>query len=890
MAAEETIQLSRVIQSLGGASEPQKQAEILYGALSKVSVRQAADYCYDIAEKSLDDLGYAKALLVLLDAPLLNKVFGKKLLGQISFTLKGNDKYTRLADVLERSGALDARTVKVLKAKAAMMFQLLYLVMDRIKDEGLPVLKITALEVVQRVISDENLSGNKLRVDLNQFGRAYWNLFVEQLKEADFRSTDNVNYEMLLNDSLIDQYETGSILVSSGAGGAGDARLSDAVLARLGSNIIKRLNLLLRTIQMYQSADHPSVSGALESLLSTVEAALQGRESLTLTRLGGDLLIEDVKIKKKDKFITDFIQALEVRNVNSLSLKKGLSLEEVRAFLMLFAETEAQIKSKGGVKKILDAKGVSHVLVDQFKYGIIADDAQEETQAMATDDRMLENIVFTEIVAKIRKGDLGDMNASEIGTAFKELISGSFRQDKNARKSLAQMILALDPELAEQAIFSKAGIRDEMSWTTARKMIDQLLADLDKGGLEERVHTLDNLEKMGELAITKNKETSLVQIIDRLTEKLRGRERDVDVLSKIFEVMASLARHLILNGKYAHALKLLRNVYNLRLYCENLPAEKKDDYSRAVSELVTTTLLTVSTNETVQALVRELEGETMATVDNAMKILETLGTEAVINGLLDAFKSPSRSLRNRCFQVLGAIGEGSLSICTWKLKNIKDPTQFSRTSENGPMIDESYYVARNCIDLVAKLGGEREVQLIREISDDRDPRVRREAITAMAKLNPTETVILAKMRLHDEDKEVVEGAIAALGQLGTEEHVRELIDLFYAEPSLRLTIINALGRIGGAEAEKLLLPAAAYRYGGNLGRIYRENDELRSAALRALGVAGREQARTALRRFIRRGSNMLFRVFFVPMRFRRKEMLKVAGDALSRIELRMNKA
>jgi hypothetical protein len=453
MAAEEGIQLPRVVQSLGSVADPQKQAEILFNALSKISVRQAADYCHDIAEKSIEDLGYAKALLLLLDAPLLNKVVGKKQLTQITFTLKNNEKYARLAEIMDRTTSLDARAIKVLKAKAAMMFQLLY--------------RTSALDQVQRIAVDENLAGNKLRVDLNQFGRAYWNLFIDQLKEADFRSTDNVTYEMLLNDSLIDQYASGSILVSAGAGS--DARLSDAVLARLGSNIVKRLNLLLRTIQMYQSADHPSVSGALESLLSTIEAALQGRESLTLTRMGGDLLIDDIKVKKHAKFIDDFVAALEVRNVNSMTLKRGLSLEEVRAFLLLFAENEVQIKNKGGVKKILDSQGVSHVLVDQFKYGIIADDAQEDMpQAMATDDRMLENIVFTEIVAKIRKGDLGDMNAAEIGTAFKELISGSFRQDKNARKSLAQMILALDPDLAEQAIFSKAGIRDEMSWIGRR--------------------------------------------------------------------------------------------------------------------------------------------------------------------------------------------------------------------------------------------------------------------------------------------------------------------------------------------------------------------------------------------------------------------------------------
>lgn len=889
MAAEEGLNLGRVIQAVGSADTPQRQMEIIQNAMGKVSIRQATEYWNDIAERSLDDLAYAKAFLLFMDIPMMGKVVGKKGLGQLQFTLKGSDKYTRLLEIFDIMARMDAKSVRVVKAKAAMLFQLLYLVMDRIREEGLPVLRLTAPEVVLRLLNQDDVGEKKLHVDLNNFGKAYWNIMVEQLKEADFRSKDKVVYEMLLNDSLISQYESGSILASSGAGGAGEARLSDAVLGRLGTNIIKRLNLLLRTTQMYQSADHPSVSAALESLLNTIENALQGRESLTLSRLGGELLIEDIKIKKKAQFIDDFLSSLEVRNVNSMTLKSGLSLEEVRAFLLIFAETEAQIKKKGGVKKILESKGVSHVLVDQFKYGIIADDAEEESSQMASDDKMLENIVFTEIVSKIKKGDLGDMNASEIGTAFKELISGSFRKDKDSRRNLAQMILALDPELAEQAVFSKTGIRDEMSWSTARKMIDSLLEDIEKGTVEERLHNLDNLLRMAELAITKNKETSLTVIIDRLSGKLRGRERDLDILSKLFDVLASMTRHLVLNGKYVHALKILRTFINMRNFCENMPADKKDDYSRAVSELSNTTLLTVSTPETVQALVRELESEQMSIVDNASKILETLGTEQVITELLDAFKHPSRSMRSRAFQVLTAIGDKSLVVCTWKLRNLEDTSQFPRIREGGDLMDEAYYVARNSIDILAKLGSARDVELLREVSDDSDPRVRRESIMAMSKLDSQEALILAKMRLHDGDKDVVEAAIQTIGQLGSAENTAELIDLFYAEPGLRNAIVNALGRIGGEEAEKLLSGATRFRMGGNLMKIFNEDYDLRLTALKALGAIGHEQARVTLRRFVRVNSNIILRLLVVPMRFKKKEALKVARDALSRVDLRLKK-
>jgi len=889
MAAEEGIQLGRVINSIGLAAEVDKQAEIIKNAFAQGSIRQGAEYWLDIAKRALDDLGYAKAFLMLLDVPVLNKVMGKKTVASFEATFKSNDKFSKLTEIIEQMSHMDVKTVKAVKAKSAGLFQLIYLVADRIKEEGLPPIKVQAPEVVLRVIADPEVQEKKIKFNLNDYGKAYWSIMIDQLKEADFRTKDNEIYEMLLTDSLINQYENGSILAASGAGGAGEARLSDAVLARFGTNIIKRLNLLLRTTQMYQSVDHPSVTNALESLLATIENALQGRESLTFTRLGGDLLIEDIKVKKHEKFLDDFVAALEVRNVNSMTLKTGLTVEEVRAFLLLFAETEAQIKKRGGVKKVLEQKGVSHVLVDQFKYGIIADD-HEDGQPIASDEKMLENIVFTELVTKIRKGEVGDINPDEMGQAFKQLLSGQYRQDPNVRKSLAQMILALDPELAEQAIFSKVGIRDEMSWSTASKMIDQLLADIEKGSTTDRIHTLDNLVRMAELAITRNKETTLVLIVDKLSERLRYKERDIDVLNKLFETMANIARFLIVNAKYAQALKVLRALVNLRNYCENLPADKKDSYTRAVCELSATAMLNVSAVEVVQALIRELDGEVMSNLDAAMKILETLGTEQVISELFLAFKSESRSLRNRCFQVLVGIGEKSLWVSNWKLKNLGDPGQFPRVREDGDLVDDGYYIARNCIDLLARMGGEKEVQIIRDISDDGDSRIRNEAIHAMTKLNTQEALILAKMRLRDSSQRVVEAAIQTIGQLGNEDDVSELVDLFYAEPELRSAIINALSRIGGKDSEKLLIGATHLRYGGALGKIFRENSPLRIAALKGTGNIGTEISRNALRRFVFYTNNLVLHLFFFSIRSAsRKEMLRVAREAISRIEYRSQK-
>jgi len=297
----------------------------------------------------------------------------------------------------------------------------------------------------------------------------------------------------------------------------------------------------------------------------------------------------------------------------------------------------------------------------------------------------------------------------------------------------------------------------------------------------------------------------------------------------------------------------------------------------------------VSPAEIIQALGREMEGDNMTQIDNAMKILEVLGTEKVISELLDFFKSPQRSLRNRAYQILTTLGEKTLLVSNWKLKHLGDPMQFPRRREEGELTEDSYYVARNCIELVSRLGSKRDLELLRSISDDHDPRIRAEVIEAIAKLDQNEGVLLAKMRLHDSDPVVAEASISILGQMGGPDDLPALVDLFYAEPRLRIPVVNALGRIGGEEAENLLSGAAHYRMTGTIGKIFTEDDDLRVAALKAAGAIGREKSRAALRRFIRVGGNFVLGALLVPMQMRKKkkDWIKTAGESLSRIEFRL---
>jgi len=889
--AEQALDLRRVVSSIVTTNEPDKQAEILNKAFESLSVRQATEYWYEIANRSLDDLGYAKAFLLFLDVPLLNKVFGNKTVGQLQFTLKSSDKYKDLLNLFNKASGLDGRKVKVVKAKAAMVFQLIYLVKGSVQEEGLPALQVRAPQLAQRILDEPEFAQKSLQINLNDFGRAYWNLMIEHLKEADFTTRDEQVYMVQLSDSLVNQYSSGSILTSSALGGVGESRLSDRVLARLGTNIIKRLNLLLRTTQMYQTTEHPSVTQALDAMLNTVSEAMTGREALSISRTGSDLLIEDIKIKRKDKFLLDFAEALEQRNVNSLTLKQGITIEEIRALLMLFATPEAQIKKQGGVKAVLDKKGVSHVIVDQFTYGILGEEEAEDAENVGIDEKMLVNVVFGKVLESLQGDQDQKMTPGELGQMIKALLADVLKANKAARRTAAQMIMALDPDVAEMAVFNNEDVREEINWSSARRLVDHLLALVSRGAPDVRITSISDLERMAELAMSRNKETSLNQIIDQLLERLRTKERDMDVVAQLFETFGNMSRFLVLDTKYGQVHKILRIVSNMVNYYKNLPAEKKDELAHAINEMYTTMTVAISTGEVVEALVRELEGSDMETVDVAMKILELLATENVVQELLNSFKNESRSVRNRAFQILSAMGDKALVVCSWKLRHLDDEEHFARESGSGHLTDESFYVARNAIDLVAKVGSKRDMELLRLLSDDKDPRIRAEALTVMSKVDENEGMLLAKMRLSDEDPIVAEAAIGIVGQFGHAEDSPALIELFYKQEKLQLPIINALGRLGGEEAEKLLAGAAHFRYGGKVGKIFHTNMDLRIASLRAMGGIGKETSLNALKHIIHMGASFFFRTFYIPYKMRSElpQLLKIAQSSLDRIEKRMQK-
>ena len=883
-----------VIRAAAAVRDPARQVEILGEHIADLPLLPAATFLKTIVGRATADLACGKDFLSLLDLSALTRAAGADRIQRLRKTFRSESQFEELDSLFERLVMIDRDHLDVVKAKVAFMIQLLFLLRDRAEEDGIPQTSYSAVRAVVDV-TDSTLGRSNARqsmtVDLGHFGSAYRHILTELLKEADFRTEDNQVYELLLSEPVIRQYAAGGGLLSMDAGD-GHTRMSDAVVARMGVNLVKRLSLLARTVTMYPP-DHPGIEPMFESLVVSVDELMVEKDQVTISRLGTDILLEDVRIKKKIKALADFATEMEERNLNSITFRKQTGLEELRTFIFLFAQTPQQIKKRGGVKAILEKNGVSHIAVDQFKYGIIADDGAPDGAASSGGDKAVEAAVLTEVMRRMQAGEgVEDISAADLGAALKAVLDGDAETTRDVRKSLAQMLLTLDPDLMERAIFEKGIISEELSWSSARKMIDQLLEELEMPVAEMRGRAVSSLGQLADVAVQRDKETSLAVIIERLSERLWVKEKDLDVCQRIFEVLADLARHLILQGKYRKGYQIARLFQRFIDFAKNLPADRRDVFSRAMAEMAANAVTAVPEEGVITALTNELAGSDTTGQEIAGRLLQILAHDTTVEGLLLMFLDDSRSVRNRAFQTLSNLGERSLGVCCAKLRNLNDKDLFTRDVSSGMLSDHAWYIARNCVDLIAKIGGKSEVDLVRQTADDPDWRIRRESLAALVKLDAKEAIFLARLKLGDKEPDVVEAAIQALGLLQAREHADDLIELLFVERRYRPVVVAALTKIGGAKAESILLAALRFRSRTPAARVFADDFQLRQAAVRALGHVGGRQTLTECDRLLGQWRNPVTRFVRFPVRslVKWKEFIPAVTEAESRVRYRLASA
>jgi hypothetical protein len=262
----------------------------------------------------------------------------------------------------------------------------------------------------------------------------------------------------------------------------------------------------VKRLRMYP-ADHPSCKTAVERPLADIQTTLAESGELVVSLQEGNLSVNGVRteLTAGSSVLAGAIEALAIK---SIVIGRGVTADDLTAFLHFFASEIGKSHEWGDLQKYITAKGIEHIEVDTLRYELVGDD---------------EKIVSSDAVLRMEGGDgiPADQVTIEFGKLVKEhpeflirLLSGGKSAREFARDELEGPV-----DLEALARDARNGMR-----SLSEERVLQIVAQALKNRLgSEQIATVADLEdtlfevrsmveKMGNL--------SLVPKIKRLLKEL----------------------------------------------------------------------------------------------------------------------------------------------------------------------------------------------------------------------------------------------------------------------------------------------------------------------------------------------------------------------------------
>jgi HEAT repeat protein len=164
--------------------------------------------------------------------------------------------------------------------------------------------------------------------------------------------------------------------------------------------------------------------------------------------------------------------------------------------------------------------------------------------------------------------------------------------------------------------------------------------------------------------------------------------------------------------------------------------------------------------------------------------MDALGLAAARGFLVALAEEKDKSRRRRLLDLLVSIGPLIAQPATELLE------------------DERWYVVRNMIVLLQRVGDRSALPAVRRCAEHHDMRVRLEAIKWLLAYDPEVPRALLEQAINDPDPKLAEAAIVLAGSYGIKEAVAPLLavveglDLMGRRRSLRVKALKALGDLG----------------------------------------------------------------------------------------------
>jgi len=243
-----------------------------------------------------------------------------------------------------------------------------------------------------------------------------------------------------------------------------------------------------------------------------------------------------------------------------------------------------------------------------------------------------------------------------------------------------------------------------------------------------------------------------------------------------------------------------------------------------VSPVLVEALGAVKSERTAKLLTTRLRRGPVPVQLAALRALEQIGGDRVIDGLVEALHQEDPTVRRTASEALTQLGRsGTVDVARLLLRLLASPLPHVRraaaqlaptTTETtddltrellGALRDEDWWVRERVLDAIVEMGFAALADGLVELLADPSPVIRRYAVYGLLRLQDPATLgAMLRTAVTDDDWWVREQALLAVGELRDERAVPYLEMLVRERPDLRVACLEALGGLG-AERELLAL-------------------------------------------------------------------------------------
>ncbi len=187
--------------------------------------------------------------------------------------------------------------------------------------------------------------------------------------------------------------------------------------------LIRRLAAAIRGTELY-SANHPLVQRGLDALNAAATEGLSAAPTIVIGFIGDEIVVNGTRLPKGTAALVGFARDLREREIEKITLSRGLSRDEVKALVGVFSDRASAVP----LPDRLAARGVRHVTLGR----IVVEEVTDEQAGIAAARRVYATAVETaeSLWEAAKAGDKPDPAAA------RKIIDGLARLVSQDRTSL----------------------------------------------------------------------------------------------------------------------------------------------------------------------------------------------------------------------------------------------------------------------------------------------------------------------------------------------------------------------------------------------------------------------------------------------------------------------